>query len=69
MNRNKTEAMWLGSKKYCTDEYYDIKWQLRVKILGIYLSKYRHQKLMITGYHVYKKKNTAYHSHLVKKKM
>ena len=32
MNRNKTEAMWLGSKTYCTDEYYDIKWKLRVKI-------------------------------------
>ena len=38
MNRNKTEAMWPGSKKYCTDEYYDIKWKLRVKILGIYFS-------------------------------
>ena len=38
MNRNKTEAMWLGSKKYCTDVYYDIKWKLRVKILGIYFS-------------------------------
>ena len=38
MNRNKTEAMWLGSKTYCTDEYYDIKWKLRVKILGIYFS-------------------------------
>ena len=38
MNRNKTEAMWLGSKKYCTDKYYDIKWKQRVKILGIYFS-------------------------------
>ena len=38
MNRNKTEAMWLGSNKYCTDEYYDIKWKLRVKIIGIYFS-------------------------------
>ena len=38
MNRNKTEAMWLGSKKYYTDEYYDINWKLRVKILGIYFS-------------------------------
>ena len=23
-------------KRNCTDEYYDIKWKLRVKILGIY---------------------------------
>ena len=30
--------MWLGSKKYGTDEYYNIKWKLRVKLLGIYFS-------------------------------
>ena len=37
-NRNKTKAMWLGSKKDCTDKHYDIKWKLRVNILGIYFS-------------------------------
>ena len=38
MNRSKTEAMCLRSKQYCTDDYYDIKWKLRVKILGVYFS-------------------------------
>lgn len=36
MNRNKTEAMWLGSQKYCKEKYYDLKWKLRIKILGIH---------------------------------
>ena len=38
MNRNKTEAMSLGSKKYCTDDYYDIQRKMRVKILEIYFN-------------------------------
>jgi hypothetical protein len=36
MNRNKTEAMWLGSQKHCKEKYYDLKWKLRIKILGIH---------------------------------
>ena len=39
MNRTKTEAMWLRSKRYCTDKLIlRIERKLRVKILGIYFS-------------------------------
>ena len=36
MNTNKTEAMWLGSKTYCKEKYYDIKWKMQIQILGIH---------------------------------
>ena len=36
VNRNKTEAMWLGSKVNCNKSYYDINWKPKIKILGIY---------------------------------
>ena len=38
INKNKTEAMWLGSKKYSTENYFDIKWKQTVKIVGIFFN-------------------------------
>ena len=38
MNRQKSEAMWLGSCKNCNEKHYDLKWQKRVKILGVYFA-------------------------------
>ena len=40
MNRNKTEAMWLGSSKYCKEEPEGLTWKSQVKILGIYFSNF-----------------------------
>ena len=36
MNKNKTEAMWLGSMKNSTDEFCNVQWKTQLKILGIY---------------------------------
>lgn len=38
LNTNKTEAMWLGSKKDSNEKYFDIGWKKKMKILGIYFS-------------------------------
>ena len=35
INKNKTEAMWLGSNKNSMEEYGGIRWNKRLKILGI----------------------------------
>jgi hypothetical protein len=37
MNRNKSEAMWLGSKKDSNEQFGDLKWKRCLKILGIYV--------------------------------
>ena len=36
INKSKTEAMWLGSKKYCNDTFCDIAFKRKIKVLGIY---------------------------------
>jgi exonuclease III len=38
INRQKSEAMWLGSKKNSKDKYYGFTWKTRIKCLGIYFS-------------------------------
>ena len=38
MNRQKSEAMWLGSNKTSNEKHYDLKWEKCIKILGIYFS-------------------------------
>ena len=38
MNKRKSEAMWLGSKKNCTDTFFDFVWKKQLKILGVYFS-------------------------------
>ena len=38
MNRDKSEAMWLGSNKNNNEELYNIKWKNQVKILGIHFN-------------------------------
>ena len=38
MNKQKSEAMWLGSNKHSNEKPYDLKWQNRIKILGVYFS-------------------------------
>ena len=35
MNRNKTEAMWVGSRAGCQERYGGIEWKEKLKILGI----------------------------------
>jgi hypothetical protein len=40
INKNKTEAMWLGSKKDADETYFDIKWKNKVKIVGIVFSSF-----------------------------
>jgi hypothetical protein len=35
VNKNKTEAMWLGSMKKNQDSHCGIRWKKQVKILGI----------------------------------
>ena len=38
MNRDKSEAMWLGSNKNNHEELHNMKWKNQVKILGIYFN-------------------------------
>ena len=38
INERKTEAMWLGSERNRQDQYYNIKWKQKVKIVGIVFS-------------------------------
>ena len=38
INKNKTEAMWLGSKKKSDETYLGLKWNTKVKIVGIFFS-------------------------------
>ena len=35
INKNKTEAKWLGSLKQCADTHFDLKLKRQLKILGI----------------------------------
>lgn len=35
LNRSKTEAVWLGARKFCNDEPYDLTWVRKKKILGV----------------------------------
>ena len=38
INRKKTEAMWLGTRKQCSDTFFGYTWKRRLKILGIYFA-------------------------------
>ena len=36
INKKKSEAMWLGRKKHCTDTVDNSVWEKKLKILGVY---------------------------------
>ena len=36
MNKQKTEAMWLGRDKSSTAEHQNLKWVRQIKLLGVY---------------------------------
>ena len=38
VNKQKSEAMWLGSRQNSTDSFYEFTWKKQIKILGIYFS-------------------------------
>ena len=38
LNVKKTEAMWIGSLRSCEDQPLEVKWQTRVKFLGIHIT-------------------------------
>ena len=38
INKQKSVAMWLGSKKHCGDTFYGFSWKRKIKILGIHFS-------------------------------
>lgn len=40
-NPAKCEAMWLGNKKHCQDEFCNLVWKRKLKILGIYYANDR----------------------------
>ena len=37
VNKQKSEAMWLGCKKYCTDAFGNFVWKKKLKVLGVYI--------------------------------
>ena len=41
INREKSEAMWLGSKQHCPDTFFAFVWKRRLKILGMYFTCYK----------------------------
>ena len=38
INKNKTEAMWIGRNKHSNEKYFGLRWQQKIKIVGIYFS-------------------------------
>ena len=36
INKNKSEAMWLGSKKHCRQSFFNFVWKKKIKFIGLF---------------------------------
>jgi hypothetical protein len=68
VNKNKTEAMWIGSTRHSKDQPCGISWKQKIKILGIFFSNSISASQIEDNWTQRIKKNSSNCYALVKKK-